>query len=202
MPIQPMLLVETRHRDKKAARFARRGTPVFAVIKSSPHPSDEKIRVLGNYGLVVMTVIAAILLGGIRSATFLIGFSFTFFAAISYYDRYSLELYERYQRKRNEMIDQRRVVELPLEMLHAWKRAYERIGIDVSMKEARMEFGRLCHDPHTRNRLMEQRRALIAADCEPCRWRAIAEMRNEMSAILQERIRDRQIDTRPGRLLL
>ncbi len=202
MPIQPMFLVETSSYDKAAIKFAQRNTPVFSVIRIPVLESEIKTRLLYDYGLLVSMVLIGILSTGHPVTIVLIGLLFGFTVLDNYYQDYSLEVYERYQRKRNKMITERRVVELPVEMLYAWKRAYERIGINVSTDEARMEFGRLCHDPHTRSRLIEQRRAFIAADCEPCRWRAIADMRNEMSAILQERIRDRQIDTRPGRLLL
>lgn len=200
MPIQPMLLVETSSRDKRAAKFAHQGTPVFAVIRSSVHLTDKKVRTLKNYGFLLTMITLAILLNGDQVYTFLLGFTFAFTVTNVHYQIYALEFYESYQRKRNEMIGQRRVVELPREMLDAWQRAFGLLGINVSASEARMEFGRLCHDPHTRERLVVQRRLLIRADCDPCHWVAISNMRNEMSAILRDHIRDRQIDTRPGRL--
>lgn len=196
-----MFIVETSRRDKKAAKFARQSTPVFLATYPSPLTSDAKIDALSLYGFLAMSVISALLLREHPIGLFYIGLGFSFIVATGSHNRYSLELYGDYLRQRHALITERRVVELPVEMLDAWMLAFHRLGIDISSDEAANEFKRLCYDPYTRKRLIRQGRLVVAARDTAGYQLALAHMRNVMSEILRGRIEDRQIDTRPSRLV-
>lgn len=202
MSAQPMFLVPTSAHDKRADKFARNSVPMSIATSFRrdvlAYSQAKALLQIDCWHLLTFTILIIMSDNGLT--VLLIGLIFMSRLIIEHSMRAPLEIYEKYYRTKNMMIDQRRLVELPEVMFEAWIRAFSHLGITISHEEAAAEFTRLCGDPQARRSLLQQKHQLRIADCDDCLKQAEATMRQEMSALLRDRIADRQIDTRPGRL--